>query len=700
MGGNTGVMQAVVVAFVVLLTACTSGGGDGASDGDGAAPANDNGTSGTAAAEQARAEEVFTGPFTWAGEVAAADFPAGLDWLNVARPLSVAQDLRGKIVLLDFWTQGCINCIHVIPDLERLEAEFPNELVVVGVHSAKFTRESQTDAIRNSVLRYGVEHPVVNDENMEIWNAYGTRAWPTSFIIDPNGNGVGAYAGEGVYENLQPVIATMADEYGRAGVIDDRPLELVLENTTAAPTVLSFPGKILADEATDRLFVADSGHHRVLMSTLAGELIASIGTGTEGADDGPFEEARFSRPQGLALSADGNILYIADRENHLIRAADLTSGEVSTLAGTGNQARTYPNGTPALQTDLSSPWDLELVGDQLYIASAGVHQLWVLDLVVDFVIVFAGNGGEGLDDGPRLETTLSQPSGFANDGEFLYFTDPESSAIRQVPLQGNGAVETLVGDGLFDWGDEDGDLDSAKLQHAIGIEYVNGRLIVADTYNHKLKIVDLANGLVSTWIGTGMVGSADGVGVAAGLAEPSGLSVAGNTLFVADTNNHLVRLVDISTSEVSTLAFSNLDVAAITRADDFGDVIALSPQTVVPGDGELQFVFTTPEGYKFNTLGTFTLTWETSDNGVIEAVGATSYEAQGPEIPVTFPVRFTAGEAAVTADTVVYYCLDHNEGFCLIRDVRFEIPIVVDAGAGQGSTVVAERDLPPADFAT
>ena len=515
------------------------------------------------------------------------------------------------------------------------------------MHSAKFTRESQTDAIRNSVLRYGVEHPVVNDENMEIWNAFGTRAWPTSFIIDPNGKAVGAYAGEGVYENLQPVIATMADEYGRASVIDDRPLELVLENTTAAPTVLSFPGKILADEATDRLFVADSGHHRVLMSTLAGELIAAIGTGTEGADDGAFEEATFSRPQGLALSADGNTLYIADRENHLIRAADLTSGEVSTLAGTGNQARTYPNGTPALQTDLSSPWDLELVGDQLYIASAGVHQLWVLDLVVDFVTVFAGNGGEGLDDGPRLETTLSQPSGFANDGEFLYFTDPESSAIRQVPLLGNGDVETLVGDGLFDWGDEDGDLDSAKLQHAIGIEYVNGRLVVADTYNHKLKIVDPGNDLVATFVGTGMIGSADGLGVDARLAEPSGLSLAGNTLFVADTNNHLVRLVDISTSEVSTLSFSNLDVAAITRADDFGDVIALSPQTVVPGDGELRFVFTTPEGYKFNTLGTFTLMWETSDDGVIEAVGATLYEALGPEIPVTFPVRFAAGEAAV-----------------------------------------------------
>ncbi|HEX2869201.1 MAG TPA: thioredoxin-like domain-containing protein [Ignavibacteriales bacterium] len=128
----------------------------------------------------------------------APEFPDGLDWLNVDHPIKLS-DLRGKVVLLDFWTFCCINCMHIIPDLKKLEAKYPGELAVIGVHSAKFLSEQETGNIRQAILRYDIEHPVVNDKDFKIWTSYGANAWPTVVLIDPRGDVVGHHSGEGVY---------------------------------------------------------------------------------------------------------------------------------------------------------------------------------------------------------------------------------------------------------------------------------------------------------------------------------------------------------------------------------------------------------------------------------------------------------------------------------------------------------------------
>lgn len=626
----------------------------------------------------------WDGTFTYEPGPTAPDFPAGLQWLNVSRALSLTQDLRGKIVLLDFWTQGCINCIHVIPDLKRLEEEFAEELVVVGVHWAKFDRERQLEAVRQSVLRYGVEHPVVNDEVEQIRQMFGVNAWPTFVLIDPEGNAIGKHSGEGAYDVFAPVIGTMAAEYTAAGLIDPTPLELVLEQTSAAPTVLSFPGKVLADEATDRLFVADSAHHRVLVSDLEGVLISSIGSGAEGAADGSFAEAAFSRPQGLALSADGNVLYIADRENHTIRAADLRAETVSTIVGIGLPVTRFVPG-PATSVAIASPWDLQLDGDQLFIAGAGRHQLWVLELESEYLDLFAGNGGEGIDDDHRLRSTLSQPSGFASDGETLWFTDPEASALRAVDLE-TDQLTTLVGDGLFTWGDRDGSFDETLLQHAIGIELLDdGNLVIADTYNHRIKLVDLAARTVETIAGTGSSGIVDGPLATSMFAEPSGLSVAGNRLYVADTNNHQIRVIDLDAGTVSTLAFSNLDVATLSSSTLSADIVTVAPQAVAPGTVELEIEYTVPDGYKFNVQGTFMMQLESDAPDVARVVGTDAYSAMGPEMPVRFTLEVDEGSTVVRATSTVFYCLQDDEAFCLIRDVDIEIAVTGESG---GATVV------------
>ena len=690
-----------VLTSALLLAACAPGEPDEAPtapgdtagvDADESQPATsttagsaDGTATGTAGGDGTTQAE--TAELTFSGSVAAPEFPAGYDWFNVDRPLSMSGDLRGKIVMLDFWTQGCINCIHIIPDLHRLAEEYPDELVVVAVHWAKFDAERTSEAVEAASIRYGRQHPIVNDDQEVLREAYGVNAWPTVVVIDPGGKVVGQYAGEGVYTALEPVIATMAAEFGAAGDIDPTPLGERLKIAPALPTVLSFPGKVLADDARDRLFIADTGRHRILIATLDGELTQVIGTGGEGRTDGSFAESSFRRPQGMALSSDGNTLYIADRENHLIRAADLRSGRVSTIAGTGEPVTVFAPG-PAAETKIASPWDLHVERDLLYIAGAGRHQIWLMNLTSGAIDYFAGTGAEGLDDGLRLTATLSQPSGLAADDSFLYFTDPEASAVRQVSFGLGGQLSTLVGLHLFVWGDEVGSFDETLLQHAVGIEHVRdgegrGVLYVADTYNHKIKVLDLDTMTSSLVAGDGIAGLRDGTGATARLAEPSGLSATSDTLYVADTNNHRIRMLDLATGELSTLALSNLEIATVTMAGVIEDDVVLLPQQVAPGPVEIVLDLRVPEDYKFNTDGLFEFEWS-AEGDALRPQGTARYEARGPEMPLRLAgtVSADSGTAVLTATAVVFYCPAVDETFCLIRDVNFTAPIEVDpAGA-------------------
>ena len=294
-----------------------------------------------------------------------------------------------------------------------------------------------------------------------------------------------------------------------------------------------FPGKVLADEASGRLFIADSNHNRIVIATLAGKLLDVAGSGAVGEKNGPFASATFHHPQGMALAGDK--LYVADTENHLIRVLDLRHKRVTTLAGTGRQAVGRGVGGPLRETALNSPWDLLIVNRMLYVAMAGAHQIWVHPLGGDSIQVFAGTGREDVLDGPRDEAAFAQPSGLASDGGTLFVADSEGSAIRRIPLDPSGPVDTVAGTSnldsgrsLFAFGDVDGKGSAARLQHPLGLAYVSGRLYVADTYNHKIKIVDPATGEAETLLGTGKRG--DGFQPAE-FAEPGGLSVAAGQLY-------------------------------------------------------------------------------------------------------------------------------------------------------------------------
>jgi thiol-disulfide isomerase/thioredoxin len=493
--------------------------------------------------------------------MAAPELSGGVGWLNTASPLRL-KDLRGKIVVLDFWTYCCINCLHTLPDLERLEKKYANQLVVIGVHSAKFDNEKESENIRKAILRYSISHPVVNDAQMLIWDKYrrfGVRSWPTLVLIDPEGQVIGIAPGEGNYDVLDVNIDRLVKAHRKKKTLDEKPRRFELarlkENGTSP---LFFPGKVLADAAGKRLFIADSTHHRIVITSLAGQKIAIAGTGEPGYNDGPFAKAQFDDPQGMALQ--GDTLYVADRKNHVIRGLDLKAQRVRTVAGTGKQdSRNREQSGPALKLGMNSPWDLYLSGDTLYIAQAGNHQIWTLDLSKQVLAPYAGDGLEKLIDGPLGEACFAQPSGLTSDGTYLYVADSEVSGIRKAPLRGvKGNVRTIVGQGLFDFGDVDGVGDKVRLQHALGVAYHGGKLYVADTYNSKIKVIDPVKRSCTTFLGDKggwLVGSL--------FNEPAGLSFAGDKLYVADTNGHRIRVVDLKTKAVSTLVLKGVEAPKV-----------------------------------------------------------------------------------------------------------------------------------------
>ncbi|MCC6491017.1 MAG: redoxin domain-containing protein [Candidatus Hydrogenedentes bacterium] len=480
----------------------------------------------------------------------APEFDGAAAWVNTAEPVRLAE-LRGKIVLVDFWSQCCINCIHVLDDLAYLENKYRKHLVIVGVHSGKFEHERSTDSVRLAVERYGVRYPVANDAEYRIWKAYGAQAWPTLCLIDPNGQVAAAYSGEGRREDLDKAVARLIAEHHRSGTLDESHVLALPPRIHSSDGDLLFPGKVLVDPESLRVFIADSFHHRILVCHVDGTVVDVVGTGKAGLQDGAFEEAEFRAPHGMALK--DNVLYVADTQNHAIRALYLEARRVATFGGNGTQGN-FKTMTGGPGTLLSSPWDVAIVDNMLYVAMAGTHQIWRAAVETRNFRLFAGSGMENLADGPGPSAQLAQPSGMAVAGHYLYFADSEVSALRRANLRSSGDVETLIGAGLFEFGDRVGPAKSARLQHPLGVCWYDGKIYIADTYNHRIKAYFPADRTVHHVAGTGSAGR--GTGTGASFWEPSGISAAGGRIYIADTNNHRIATLDLETGEVADFALT------------------------------------------------------------------------------------------------------------------------------------------------
>jgi thiol-disulfide isomerase/thioredoxin/sugar lactone lactonase YvrE len=496
-------------------------------------------------------------------------------WLNTGgEPLTLAE-LRGKVVLLDFWTFCCVNCLHVLDELRPLEEKYGDVLVTVGVHSPKFVHEADHDAVVAAVERYEVHHPVLDDPDLTTWQAYAVRAWPTLTLVDPEGYVVAQFSGEGHAHALDALVGELVAEHAAKGTL--RRGDSPYVPPQPEPTTLRYPGKAVR-LPTGTFLVTDTRNHSLV--ELADDLqtvVRRIGSSERGLVDGGPAEARFSEPQGLCLlppevaARAGYDVVVADSVNHALRGVRLADGQVRTVAGTGRQWM-QGDGTQSLST----PWDVAWWDDRVVVAMAGIHQLWSFDPRSGAVAVLAGTTNEGLVDGPAAEAWFAQTSGLSAsyDGTTLWLADAETSSLRSLRHDGAGyRVETHVGTGLFDFGLRDGDAAQALLQHPLGVTALpDGSVAVCDTYNDALRRYDPVTRSVST--------------LASGLREPSGATVDGEHLVVVESAGHRLTRVPLGSAAVAVAEFAHRTQRPATD--------------VAPGEVELVVVFEPPPGQKLD----------------------------------------------------------------------------------------------------
>ena len=610
--------------------------------------------------------------FSARGRVRAPELVGSGGWLNTGgEPLTLG-DLRGRFVLLDFWTFCCVNCLHVLDELRPLEERYADVLTVVGVHSPKFVHEADHQAVLDAVERYEVHHPVLDDPDLVTWQAYAVRAWPTLTLVDPEGYVVAQFSGEGHAHALDALLAELVPQYDARGALrrGDGPYV----PPEPVPTQLRFPGKV-ARLPGGTFLVSDTKHHSLVELAEDGEtVLRRIGSGERGLTDGGPAEARFSEPQGVALLPDemaaevGYDAVVADTVNHALRGLVLTTGEVRTLAGTGRQWM-QGDGTAAL----SSPWDVVWwpAHQRVAVAMAGIHQVWAFDPVSGAVEVLAGTTNEGLVDGPSFRAWFAQPSGLtvSADEAQVWVADAETSALRQLVRgpEGDVGVLTAVGTGLFDFGFRDGPAEEAQLQHPLGVcALPDGSVAVLDTYNDAVRRYDPASGVVST--------------MATGLREPSGAVLDDEYLVVVESASHRLTRVPLGATAQPLEAFS-----AQTRRP---------PTEVAAGEIELAVVFEPPPGEKLDER------WGPATRLLVSSTPAALLrdgDGRGPGLKRTLRVSADVGDGVLHVAATAASCDEGGDGAaCHVHQQDWGIPVrVVEGGATRLDLVLSGTPSPP-----
>lgn len=595
-------------------------------------------------------------------------------WLNTGGKDLTLGELRGKIVVLDFWTFCCVNCLHVLDELRELEERHRDTLVIVGVHSPKFVHEAEHQAVVDAVERYEVHHPVLDDPELATWKQYAVRAWPTLVVIDPEGYVVAQHAGEGHAHAIAKLVEELEAEHAAKGTLRRGDGPYVPPEPVA--TELRFPGKALRLPSGGFL-VSDTTRHALVELAADGEtVVRRIGTGERGLVDGPADRARFSEPQGLALlpgggASGGGVVVVADTVNHALRTYDPATGEVATVAGTGRQWwQGSPTSGPAREIDLSSPWDVAWFADRVWIAMAGVHQLWTYDPERGTVAVAAGTTNEGLVDGPAGQAWFAQPSGLAATGDRLWVADSETSAIRWVERAPEGpegfVVRTAVGTGLFDFGHRDGPAEQALLQHPLGVTALpDGSVAICDTYNHALRRYDPASGEVST--------------LATDLREPSDAVLADDGIVVVESARHRLTRLRLPEGAVRVDAVAHRTQRAATE--------------ISGGTLRLDVVFQAPAGQKLDTRygpSTRLLVSSTPPELLVEGEGA------GTDLSRELVLAEGVTEGVLHVSAMAASCDDDpaNEyPACHVHQQDWGVPVrIAEGGADRLPLVLAGMD--------
>uniref|UniRef100_A0A8C4XCE4 NHL repeat-containing protein 2 n=1 Tax=Erpetoichthys calabaricus TaxID=27687 RepID=A0A8C4XCE4_ERPCA len=628
------------------------------------------------------------------------EFQEGLEWLNTKEPLFLSKQLSGKVVVLDFFTYCCINCMHILPDLHALEQKHSDKdgVVVIGVHSAKFPNEKILDNIKSAIIRYNITHPVVNDPDGSLWQDLEVSCWPTLVILGPRGNMLYSLVGEGHKDRLLLYCSTALHFYKEKGEIKDHRIGIDLYGNSVPSSLLAFPSKVILDSTGEKLVISDTGHHRILIAKRNGQLLYAIGG------------------------------KMSDTENHLIRMVDLLEEKVSTIAGVGMQGTDKEGGAFGKQQPISSPWDLALgtAGSNeynvLWIAMAGTHQIWALflddgklpkgsEIKKGTCVRFAGSGNEeNRNNAYPHKAGFAQPSGLSlaleEPWNCIFIADSESSTIRMVSLK-DGAVKHLVGGerdpvNLFAFGDIDGVGFNAKLQHPLGVAWnkQKGLLYVADSYNHKIKVVDPTTKECTTLAGTGEAGSSFAQNLTdCAFNEPGGLAVNenGTLLYIADTNNHQIKILDLEAQHVSLLPIT-LQLADTVdslrspvrppKQSRSSPRIEMSSVTVSVGQSlQCELALSLPADTKLTEEAPSLWALSSEGNDWLQGqntVGQIQDLSIPQLIPVTIPLGQPVTGLVLVVDVFLYFC-SKKDGACMMKGVTFRQPLQLSS-SNQTST--------------
>ena len=470
--------------------------------------------------------------------VTAPQFSMALEWVNTDEA-PVLEALRGRAVLLNFWSFDSANCINTLPDIRYLENKYHDGLSVIGVHTPKYDYQRQMGPVLKAVNRNNIRHPVANDPGHVTWQAYGIQSWPTMALIDAQGQLAALLPGEGRREEADAMIGHLLEEAAKQ---DLRVYESQVSSVRPEPRQpLRFPTRLLLTDSS--LWIADTGHNRILECNHEGRILRQFGSGNPGFWDGTNLDAGFSAPQGMALARD--CIFVADTGNHALRRIRLLDGEIKTVAGTGAVGHDIPHEyVEPTKIAMSSPSDVAAVGDILYLAVSGQNQIWQFNLNTNKLVAQAGSGKLALEDGAGVAASFAQPVSLSSIGQQLFVVDSAASAIRALRLSDN-RVTTFVGKGLYDFGDVPGKPDVARLQNPLAACVdARGLVFIADSYNGKIKALNLRTTDVRT------------LNLPYTLQEPAGIALGGNALWIANTNAHEVVRVDLGSGQIKRLTIT------------------------------------------------------------------------------------------------------------------------------------------------
>ena len=596
------------------------------------------------------------------------------EWFNVSRPLEL-EDLKDRVILLDFWTYACVNCIQALPEIKELEREYGSKLVVIGVHSAKFNNEKESAAIRKAILKYDINHPVVNDGDLKIWNSFEIKAWPSFVLINPHGKIFKTYAGEGSISKLKAGVKKVISKYKYE--IEREALPILLEKSDLIGNVLSFPTKLeyIKDFAyknhhAPALAIANSAANNIVISSLTGDIIVKIGSGSASLNDGNFESASFNAPQGL-LYKDQK-LYVADKGNHALRVIDFREEKVSTLIGAAKKGEIISDKAIAVKgANLASPTDIEFFpnNEHIAIANSGTHQILSYDLKNQTVAALAGSGVEGIDDGKYPQNSLAQTSDMAAFAKKLYFVDSETSSLRV--LNENGEVATLIGSDLFKFGHANGGKEVALMQHPLGLAVDDTGVYIADSFNQVIRKYDFSTKKISDLIGSKKRGDALGKSSSVEFDEPEGIIASLGNFYIADSNNN--RIVVVSRANLNASLLNVIPPLKLSKEGflEYLPNLHKEPTVKIKADSDALLKITLQKGWEINENGpSFINLLELVKDDQANLIATFDWNAIARR-EMKLP-KLKSGKDYVLQG-VIYYCEDIQNALCYVKSYEQQI---------------------------